>query len=63
MVENNTFFDYSFEDTSKSLELATRYKVMMLPTFLITEEGKEISRVSGYVSAKIMQEFLNKNKE
>jgi hypothetical protein len=38
---------------------------MMLPTILITEEDKEVARVSGYVSRKIIQEFLYKwmNKE
>jgi thioredoxin-related protein len=62
VVEGNTCFDYTVEDTDKDIALAYKYKVMALPTFLITEDGKEIDRISGYVSKKIMLDFLNRNK-
>jgi glutaredoxin len=62
IVEGNTCFDYTTEDTDKSIEMAYKFKVMALPTFLITENGVEIGRISGYVSKKIMQDFLNRHK-
>jgi glutaredoxin len=62
IVESNPCFDYVIEDTDKSIEMAYKYKVMALPTFLVTDEGKELGRISGYVSKKIMQEFLNRHK-
>lgn len=58
--ENNSDYIFAYEDTSENLDLAKKFNVMMLPTFLITEGGVEIARVSGYVSKKILQDFLNK---
>jgi glutaredoxin len=63
IVEGNTLYNYNFEDTNKSTEMAQLYGVIALPTFLITEDMVEIARISGYVSKKIMQDFLNRNKE
>lgn len=64
IVEGNTFFDFVVEDTDKSLDMARTFHVNALPTFLVTEEGKEISRLSGeYVSKKVLQDFLNRNKQ
>lgn len=60
ITASNKDYLYMYEDTAKDLNLARKYNVMMLPTFLITEGDKEIARVSGYVSKKIIQDFLNK---
>lgn len=62
VVVNHTFYDFRIEDTDESLEMAAKYHVASLPTFLITEDGKEIARCSGEVSKKTMEDFLNKNK-
>lgn len=62
IVAVNTGFEFKEEDTDKSLALAAQYKVMALPTFLVVEVGVEKARISGEVSKKILQDFLDKNK-
>ena len=60
LVENNTGYNFSYEDTSVSLDRAQKFRVMVLPTILICEGDTELARVSGYVSKGILQEFLYK---
>ncbi len=43
-------------------ELATKYKVYLTPTFIITdEEGEEVDRLIGEVEKKTFETFIDKN--
>ena len=65
LVTENTGYNYQYGDTGKSLDLARKYKVMALPTILIIQGDKECTRMSGYLTKKIVQDKLREwvNKE
>jgi len=63
VTEEMDTYSFCVVNTDIDLTDAYKYKVMALPTFLIVDtEGKEIARISGEVSKKILQDFLEKHK-
>lgn len=62
VVEGNTMFNYTLIDTGKTLDEARKYKVLALPTFLVVDGEKELDRISGFVSKKLLEDFLRRNK-
>jgi thiol-disulfide isomerase/thioredoxin len=45
------WYDVSMIDIDEFPELAKKYSVKVLPTTLLLDEGKEISRITGYSSS------------
>jgi thioredoxin-like negative regulator of GroEL len=47
-------------DVDINKELAEKYNINALPTFIIMKNGKEVSRKMGVVSFKILSELCRK---
>ncbi|MHC4242011.1 MAG: thioredoxin family protein [Planctomycetota bacterium] len=47
-------------DASKNRRLCLRLKVLSLPTFLVYKNGEEVGRLTGEVTIREVQDFLNK---
>ena len=45
-------------DFDKDVEIVKAYNVRSVPTFILTEDGKEISRKSGYTTPQSLIKFL-----
>ena len=48
-------------DIDNNRELAVQYAIRGVPTMVYTREGSEVSRVSGYMMLKDIQEWIAKN--
>lgn len=58
------FSDIKFEevvaDTSpEAMEKAQQFKVVQLPTFILEEDGKEVTRHTGFASEKQLRDLIS----
>lgn len=43
-------------------DIAAKYNVMSIPTFLVFKAGKEVSRITGHCSKEDLWQLINKSK-
>lgn len=46
----------------ESQEVAVKYNVMSIPTFLLFKNGKVVGRITGYCAKEDLLQMVNKNK-
>lgn len=46
-------------DIDDNLDLAAQYSIRSVPTLVMLEDGKEVSRKSGALNAKQLKDFIN----
>ena len=49
-------------DTDQAKEVAGKYNIMGVPTFIIFKDGKNVEQVSGIQSKEALEELINKQK-
>jgi len=53
--ENIKFFKV---DTDKNMELATKYKIELVPTVIFFKNGQEVKRESGYITKEELKQMI-----
>ena len=55
------FCDFYKVDIDENEELAAKYNIMYVPTFIAMINGEEISRTSGYLDKENFEKFVSDN--
>lgn len=57
--------DYTFYsiDVDSAEDLAAKYNISVVPTFVVFCEGKELGRTSGFMEAEELENFINSLKK
>ena len=55
------FCNFYKVDIDKNENLASRYNIMYVPTFVVMKNGVEVSRTSGYVEIQDFENFISEN--
>ncbi len=59
-IESKLAFDIMKIDVDEQEEFAKKNGVMVVPTLILFERGKEVGRKSGFLSLEELQEWLEK---
>ena len=55
-------FEFQIIDADYEQLLVKRFQVKSIPTFILLEDGKEISRITGAKTRKELEDFINYEK-
>jgi len=47
-------------NTDENQQLATRYSIFSIPTLIVFQDGREVTRVVGYMPQEVMEERLSR---
>lgn len=58
-VNRDSAIKFQIIDADDNLNLCKKYSITSIPTFILIEDEKEISRMSGAKTKKELEDFLN----
>jgi len=63
IIVNNTTVNFQLIDCTDNTEMANKYKVAQLPTFIMTDDNEtEVGRFTGFKNAYSFQKWLDELK-
>ncbi|MBQ8425552.1 MAG: thioredoxin [Clostridia bacterium] len=57
----SNFCNFYKVDIDQNEDLASKYNIMYVPTFIVMKNGVEVSRTSGYVEMEDFEKFISEN--
>lgn len=46
-------------DVDEAVDIANQYKIFSVPTLILFEDGKEVKRISGFMSEQELEKWVN----